>query len=331
VIAATRFGPPLPDGGTIGVAAPATGYFNGSEVLRGVEWWQSRGYRVKLADGIFDRDDWTAGDARRRAADLVAMFTDPDVDVVQCLRGGYGSAQTIPHLDFDAIAVNPKTLVGYSDITALHVALRQRAGIATVYGYSLLGVGDKETTDFSRERLLDVLRTGGAGAVPRDPDDAYVRAIAGGRVTAPLVGGCLWLLLQSLATPWELETEGVILFFEDHDSRAWYVDGHLVQLEQAGKLNGVVGVVVGEMARCEWPEGGEDFPRSKSIEDVLEERLGPLGVPVLYDLPLGDGKHLAALPLGVHCTLDADARTLTVNEPALRHEDVPTPREETVR
>jgi muramoyltetrapeptide carboxypeptidase len=320
VIEATRFGAPLPDGGTIGVAAPASPYDSRSEVLRGVEWWESKGYQVELAPGIWERDDYVAGEAVGRAKDLNALLSNPEIDVVQVLQGGYGSAQLIPHLDFDAIADNPKPLVGFSDITALHVAIRQRSGLATIYGNGLAGVGSAETTVFSKERLLDVLRGGGAGDVPPNPDDPWVRTIAGGKVTAPLVGGCLWLLMQTLGTPWEVDLDGAILFFEDVHCPPYYIDGELLQLAHAGKLEGVIGVVVGQMEKCDWGDLRQvsDWARSRSLEDVLEERLGSLGVPVLYGLPLGHGKHLAALPLGVTCTLDADGRTLTVDEPALR-------------
>jgi len=314
IAAATRFGRLLPEGGTIGVPAPASGYFNRSDVLRGVEWWEAKGYRVKLGEHVFERDDYVAGAPEKRAADLMAMFLDPEVDVVQCFQGGYGSMQTIPFLDFDAVAEHPKAFVGYSDITALHVSLRQLSGLATVYGYGLAGMGDKDSTDFSRTRLLQVLRDGGTGEVPRDPDDPYVRAIVGGKVTAPLAGGCLWLLLQTMGTPWEVELDGCIFFFEDVDAPAWYVDGMLTQLRQAGKLDGVVGVLVGDMHQCDWHERRPEWPRTRSIEDVLELHLEPLGVPVLYKLPLGHGKHLAALPLGVEATLDADARTLTIEQ-----------------
>jgi len=308
---------PLPSGGTIGVAAPASPYDSRSEVLRGVEWWESQGYRVKLAEHVFARDDYVAGDAEDRAADLNALFADPEVDVVQALQGGYGSAQTIPHLDFDAIGASPKPLVGFSDITALHVSIRQRTGMPTVYGNGLVGVGSAEATAFTRERLLAVLTGDATGPVPPNPDDPYVRAISGGTVTAPLVGGCLWLLMQTMGTPWELDLEGAIFFFEDYKAPPYYVDGMLTQLKQAGKLDGVVGVVVGEMEGCDWGDlrPASDWARSRSLEDVLEEHLEPLGVPVLYRLPLGHGKHLAALPLGVRYTLDADRRTLTLEEP----------------
>ena len=317
---AIRFGKPLPSGGTIGVAAAASPYDSRSDVLRGVEWWEARGYRVKLGAGIWERDDYVAGDARRRAQDINALFADPEVDVVQALQGGFGSAQSIPFLDFELIAENPKPLVGYSDLTALHVALLQKAGLATIYGNGLIGVGSHEVTSFSKNRLLDVLRSGGSGEVPPDPDDPWVRTIHGGRVTAPLVGGCLWLLMQTMGTPWEIALDGAILFFEDTHCPPYYVDGQLVQLAHAGKLENLAGVVVGQMDRCDWGDlrPVSDWARSRSIEDVLEERLETLGVPVIYGLPLGHGKHLAALPLGVMCTLDADARTLTVDEPALR-------------
>jgi muramoyltetrapeptide carboxypeptidase len=321
VKAATLFGRPLPDGGTIGVAAPASPYESRSDVLRGVDWWESQGYRVKLSVNVLARDDYVAGDERDRAADLTALFGDPEVDVVQCLQGGYGSAQTIPHLDFDVIAANPKPLLGFSDITALHVAIRQRTGLATFYANGLLGVGDKETTDFSKERLLAVLKGGGAGEVPRDPDDPFVRTIRGGRVTAPLAGGCLWLLLQTMGTPWEVDLDGAIFFFEDYYLAPYEADGMLTQLAHAGKLAAVRGVVVGDMEKCEWSDQKPGWPRTRSIEDVLEHHLEPLGVPVLYKLPLGHGKHLATIPLGVTTTLDADAGTLTFEDSGLTTKD----------
>src|SRR5438094_468089 len=191
--AMTVFGKPLPPGGTIGVAAPASPYDARSEILRGVEWWESRGYRVKLAPGVVDR----------------------------------------------------------------------------------------ETTDFSGNRLVEVLGGGGLGEVPRDPDDPYVRAIHGGKVSAPLVGGCLWLLMQTMGTPWELDLAGSIFFFEDVKLPPYYLEGFLTQLAHAGKLQQAVGVVVGEMKDCDWGDQRQasDWARSRSLEDVLEQHLERLGVP----------------------------------------------------
>ena len=309
---------PLPPGGTIGVPAPSSPYENRSEIDRGIRWWQEHGYKVRLGSGIHTRDDYVAGEAPARAADINALFADPDVELVQALRGGYGASQVVPLLDYDVIAENPKPFVGYSDITALHVAIRQRAGLVTFYGLGLTSMGSPKRPDWSRERFITALTsTEPLGDVPTNPDDPYIGAIGRGRATAPLVGGCLWLLRETLATPWEVELDGCILFFEDVHCPPWHLDGMLTQLHNAGKLERVAGVVVGEFAESDPTKERNPWLRSKSFEDVLEEHLEPLGVPVLFNLPLGHGEHLATIPLGVRATIDADERKLTIDEPAL--------------
>ena len=313
-----RKGHVLPAGGTIGVPAPASPYFNRSELLRGVEWWEAQGYRVKLGAGIDARRMYTAGDPATRAADLVAMFTDDGVDVIHCFQGGYGSAQTIPLIDWDAVRANPKPFVGYSDITALHVAVRHHADLVTFYGPTLGDVAHPGVKAFNQERLLTALRASAPlGAVPADPDDPYVLPLAPGRASGRLVGGCLWLLGQTIGTPWQPDLDGCILFFEDVDCPAWYMDGLLNHMTQAGLLHGVVGVVVGELVRCDWSRERPEMPQNLSIEDVLEQYLAALGVPVLYGLPMGHGEHLTTTPLGVQATSDAGARTVTLDEAAL--------------
>jgi muramoyltetrapeptide carboxypeptidase len=310
--------PPLPEGGTIGVAAASSPFQDRSEIDRSVRWWEERGYRVKLAAGIHARDDYVAGDARARAGDLNSLFADPDVAVIQLLRGGYGASQVVRHLDFDVIGANPKPLVGYSDVTALHVAIRQRTGLVTFYGPGFTGMGSAKRGDWSKDRLLRALtEPAPLGEVPPRPDDPYIGAIGNGRATAPLVGGCLWLLRETLATPWEVELDESILFFEDVFCPPSYVDGILTQLHNAGKLERVAGIVIGEMYKCEEWRQPEPWLRSRSMEDVFEHHLEPLGVPILHNLPLGHGDHLSTIPLGVTATVDADARTLTIEEPAL--------------
>jgi muramoyltetrapeptide carboxypeptidase len=316
---------PLPAGGTIGVAAASSPFENRSEIDRGIRWYEERGYRVKLANGVYARDDYVAGDARQRAEDLNSLFADPDVDVIQMLRGGYGASQVIPFLDFDTIAANPKALVGYSDITALHVAIRQRTGLVTFYGPGLTGMGSAKRGDWSKDHFLRALTEPGAlGEVPPRPDDPYIGALGTGRATAPLVGGCLWLLRETLATPWELELGNSILFFEDVFCPPWQVDGMLTQLAAAGKLESVKGVVIGEMYKCDEWRQPEPWLRSRSMEDVFEHHLEPLGIPVLFNLPLGHGDHLWTLPLGLRATIDADARTIVLEEEALTLERAPT-------
>jgi muramoyltetrapeptide carboxypeptidase len=316
-VAATRFGAPLLPGGTIGVCAPSGPYYNASDILQPKEWLESRGYTVKLSDHAWAKDDYVAGTPEERAADLVSLFTDPDVDVIQVLWGGTGAMQLLPHLDYAAIAANPKALMGYSDITNLHVALLQEAGLATFHGPGLGSMGSPDRTAFTWDSALRAFTEGGAGPVPDDPDDPYRRTIAPGRVTAPLVGGNLFTLVHLLGTPWEPDLEGAILFFEEVHSPTYVIEVHLTQLALAGKLQGVAGVMVGELKDCDWSEARPEAPRNRSIEDALERHLAPLGVPVLYRAPLGHGKHLATIPLGVQATLDADARTLVIDRPGV--------------
>ena len=303
-------------GSTIGVVTPASPPETRAEVQRGIAWWESKGYRVKLMPGALEQDGWHAGSPETRARDLQDAFADPDVDAIQTMRGGYGSAQTIPLLDFDAIAKTPKAFFGLSDITALHAALQTRAGLATFYGPSLTMFGEPSPSAFTAERFLRVLAGKTTGPVPEDRDRLTVISIAGGRASAPLVGGCLSDFIHTVGTSWEPQLDGTIFFFEEVGAAPIQIDRALLHLQQTGKLDGVCGIVVGELAGCEWHEH-TSAPRSKTLEDVLDDRLGGLGVPVLYGLPLGHGSSLATLPLGVEATVDADSLTLTIDAPAL--------------
>ncbi len=135
--------------GTIGIVSPASPYNDYSDVLRGIVRWESQGFHVKLAENALERTDWIAGSPELRARDLMSMFLDPTIDAIQCLRGGYGSAQIIPYLDFQLIAAHPKPFIGFSDITALHMALLNFTGMATFYGPSLTTVGGTHMSEFT--------------------------------------------------------------------------------------------------------------------------------------------------------------------------------------
>jgi muramoyltetrapeptide carboxypeptidase len=303
-------------GSTIAVVSPGSPPETRAEVQRGIAWWESQGYRVKLMPVALEQDGWHAGSPEGRARDLQAAFADPEVDAIQTMRGGYGSAQVIPLLDLDAIAATPKAFIGFSDITALHAALLARAGLATFYGPCLTDVGTPSPSPLTVDRLLQVLGGHTTGPVPEDRDRLTVIPIADGRASGPLVGGCLIDFIYTIGTPWEPELEGSIFFFEETGSAPIRIDRALLYLEQIGKLDGVRGIVVGELAGCEWYDYSS-APRSKTLEEVLKDRLGGLGIPVLYGLPLGHGSSLATVPLGVDATVDADALTLTIDSPAL--------------
>lgn len=306
--------------GTIGIVAPASPVTNVSDVQRGIAWWEAQGYHVALAKGALERADYVAGSPELRAQDLMEMFSDPQIDAIQCLRGGYGSAQVIPFLDFPRIAENPKPFIGFSDITALHTALLHFTGLATFYGPSLTMVGSPTLSGFTAQRLLLMLQGETTGFFPRNPDDPYIQTFVPGKATGRLIGGCLSDLLCTMGTPWELNLDEAIFVFEEVGSSPHGIDRALLQLTQAGKFEKVRGIVVGDLIHCEWNEnGGAPWPHTKTLEEVLEERLRPLGVPVVYRFPFGHGKHLATIPLGVQAHLDASTGSLLITEAALSH------------
>jgi muramoyltetrapeptide carboxypeptidase len=311
----TLLGKAVPPGSTIGIVTPGSPPESRAEVQRGLAWWKERGYQARLMPGALERDDWHAGSPETRARDIQEAFDDPEIDAIQTMRGGYGSAQVIPLLDLDRIAANPKAFIGLSDITALHAAFN-RMGLATFYGPSLTMVGSPSPPSLSTDRLLSVLSGETTGGVPGDPDRLTVIPIAPGKATGRLLGGCLGDFIYTIGTPWEVDLDGAIFFFEDVGLAPIRLDRALLYLDQIGKLSGVRGIVAGEMAGSEWHEW-QSSPRSKTLEDVLADRLGHLGVPILYGLPLGHGESLSTLPLGVAATVDADTLTLTIDEPAL--------------
>jgi muramoyltetrapeptide carboxypeptidase len=310
--------PRIAPGATIGVVTLATPAETRAQVQRGVEWWESHGYRVALGASTRERGGDFAGSPELRAADVQAMFADPEIAAIQTMRGGYGTIEVVPLLDYEAIARNPKAFIGLSDITNLHLGLARLAGLVSFYGPSLTLVGARPVPPLTGDRLLSVLQGDGTGPVPYDPDGPHVRAIAGGRASGRLVGGCLPDLTGSLGTQWEIETEGALLFFEVQGYGPTFIERNIIHLHQTGKLDGVAGIVVGELPYSEWGDGiGPDWPRERTVDDILDQRLAELGVPVLYGLPVGHGEAIATLPLGVEATLDADALTLTIDEPAL--------------
>jgi muramoyltetrapeptide carboxypeptidase len=238
-----------PPGSTIGIVSPGSQAESRAEVLRGIAWWEAHGYRVKLAAGALMETDWHAGPPEVRARDLQEAFADLEIDAIQTMRGGYGSAQVIPLLDLDAIATQPKAFFGLSDITALHVAFNA-AGLATFYGPSLTMMGNPSPPAFTTDRLLSVLGGATSGLVPPDSDRLNLLAISPGRASGRLLGGCL----LTIGTPWEVSLDGAIWFFEETSTAPIRIDRALLWLDQIGKLRGVRGIVVGELAGCEWYE-----------------------------------------------------------------------------
>jgi muramoyltetrapeptide carboxypeptidase len=304
-------------GDTVAIVAPASPWEGRSELLRAVAGLERWGLEVVLGHHVNDRHGYLAGRDDLRAADLAWAFRDPAIRAVFCLQGGYGTPRLVPILDRDAIAANPKPLCGYSDITALHLAVQAWAPVPTITFYSngAAGVGAHEVTELSRGSMHRALFSDEPyGPIPPNPDDPYVRTITGGTGQGRLTGGCLSLVCQTLGTAIEIDTRDRILYLEDADLETYVLDGCLTQLRNAGKLAQASGIVIGELKNSGWRFDRAAFMQDMSIEDVLEEVIGPLGVPCIYGLPIGHGTHHVTVPHGALASLDAEAGTLVVDE-----------------
>ena len=289
-------------------ASPA---FDVDRARAGVAALEAAGLRVVMGEGVGLARGYLAGTPEERAADLHWAFGDPDVEVVMEIRGGYGSGQLVPLLDFDLIAANPKPLVGMSDITLLHLALARQADLVTFWGPNCVQLG-RPDSGWSVDRLSGALR-GGIAPVGSADGATAVETLVPGTARGPLAGGTTTLLAASLGTPYEVETEGRVLLLEDVHVEPYEVDRCLTQLLHAGKLDAAAGFAVSE----HWDVRAEDSFGGHSLElaEVFEDILVPLGRPTAHGLPLGHSPRIATLPLGVAVELDADAGTLAVLEP----------------
>jgi muramoyltetrapeptide carboxypeptidase len=249
--------------------------------------------------------DYLTADDGTRAADLTAAWTDPAVRAVLCARGGYGVQRMVDLLDYDALAdAGPKVLAGFSDITGLHQAFARRLGLATVHGpvVTSLGDADEDTREHLRRLLLEPEQA--TTLTPRS-----CPSWGSGRAEGVLVGGNLALLASDVGTPSSMSAARSLAVLEDVGESPYRLDRTLTHLLRSGWFDGVRGIVLGEFVRCGDPA---------AVRRVLEDRLAPLGVPVLLDVPIGHVAHNRAFALGVPAVLDADAGTLQLAAPPLR-------------
>jgi muramoyltetrapeptide carboxypeptidase len=306
-------------GDTIGIVAPASPPSDPKSIDRSVAALERLGFRAKLAANVRKRRGFLAGADRERAADLMRMFHDPKVKAIVCARGGYGSSRLLPLLDYSAIRVHPKILVGYSDITSLHCALLRKSNLASFHGPMLNSDFIKEhCPDFTRQSFLRTLmRPCPAGSICRGYPKRTVSILRRGRVSGALVGGNISLLCATLGTPYLPAFKGRILFLEDMDEAPFRFDRMLTQLLNAGLLQQVAGVAIGINKNCKDRKARKAGEYRQTLEDVLAERLLPLRVPVVVGLPFGHVPWNATLPVGIRATLDARQGDLLIEERAV--------------
>ena len=304
----------LRPGDTILFAAPA-GALDRERMARARARLEMRGYRVVERDDLYAEEGYLAGSDERRAAELMQGFLDPEIDAIFTGTGGYGTMRLFDRLDWEAIRRNPKLVVGYSDITGLHAALFRKANFVTFHSPSPMWTlgGALDAEEFTLTWFWRGVEEAPPGAACDYAIDVPVEApqpvaMAPGKARGRLVGGNLSLVAALEGTPYAVETRGRILLLEDVGEASYRVDRMLRQLELAGRLEDLAGVVLGQFTR---ETAREDAPRDPdpryTTEGVLRHYFEKRGVPVILNFPVGHHPMNATLPIGGVVEIDADA------------------------
>ncbi|MGZ0717780.1 S66 peptidase family protein [Pseudomonas palleroniana] len=295
--------PALRSEGTIALIAPAGPA--ALDVEKAGQWMRARGYQLRIFPGVYERDGYLAGSDKTRLNDFHKAFADPDIDAIFCLRGGYGTPRLLDSIDFNLLRTHPKPFVGYSDITALHLAISRYAGFVTFHGpmFNADLLGDKQPP--TESSLFAMLRGQlGTGSVLAHPVAYPLTTVAPGIACGRLLGGNLSMIAAVMGTPYEIEAEGIILFIEDVNEPIYRIDRLLTHLRLAGKLAQVAGVLVGDVA-------GVD---PTALERLLKQTFEPLCIPVLSGWRSGHCDPNLTLPMGALVRLDAGEQRVVLEQ-----------------
>lgn len=286
----------LKEGDTVAVCA-ASNAVSESDVATGIATLKSWGLNVKLADNLYESDGRYAGSIGKRVEGLQKMIDNKNVKAIFMARGGYGASQILSYLDLKVMQSNPKWLIGYSDVTALHIALNN-LGVESVHGPMMLGFTKDEE---SATALKNALFGKGYDKISIAANKNCVTGTAEGR----LVGGNLSLIYSEGGTLFDLNAKGAILFIEDTGEANYAIDRMLTNLKLSGKLDGIKGIVIGQFINN---TQGSD----KSLEEIIKEKVGDLKIPVMYGLESGHATKNLPLYLGRTVKLTVDDTSATI-------------------
>ncbi len=303
--------PALRPGDTLGFIAPSSPVPRG-KLEQSIEITEALGFNVVVGESCHASWGYLAGPDDLRAKDVNRMFGDPDIQGIFCVRGGDGATRIPERIDMSLIRNNPKVFLGYSDITVLHLMILQEAGFCTFHGPMPSTEFGKETFEgYVKDSLLRALTNPEPpGEILPYPGAPAMQNLVPGVAEGELTGGCLSLICALLGTPWEIDTKGKILVFEDVNEEPYKIDRMLCSLRMAGKLRDAAAVVVGQIEKAE----AKDPAKSLTLEEVWESHLACLDKPVLLGGCFGHGEKKATLPLGARARVDSVKGVFSVLE-----------------
>jgi len=294
--------------GTIGVISPASALTR-TAFEKMQENLDLLGFKTQMANGVRSRSGFLAGSDKQRVDDLHQMFSDPAIDAIICARGGYGTSRILSMIDYELIRQNPKPFIGFSDITALLSAFYKHAGLVGIHG----PVAASTFNDFTIDYLIDLIQKGKKVKLKCENPVVIFPGVAEGK----LIGGNLSLLTSLIGTPYDVDYQDHIVFIEEIGESSYKIDRMLTQLIAAGKLKNIAGIALGYFTNCDTLPTDPNFEYSIGLNEILFDRLGNLGVPVLAGFPFGHEDHNASLPIGISAIMNTEKGQLSTIESAV--------------
>ena len=301
-------------GDTIGLVAPASALRQAGALEKSIKILEQQGFKLVIGESCGKKYGYFSGSDEIRARDINTMFQDSNIDAVFCLRGGYGTPRILDMLDYDMIKKNPKIFIGYSDITAIHIALNQKCDLITFHGPMAASDMLEDFNEFSKESYLKAITSIKPLGQLNNPLGIDIKSMVSGKARGKIVGGNLSLIAATIGTPYEIDTVGKILFLEDVGEFTYSVDRMLTQLRLSGKLKDCVGIILGDFTNCLPQYEGFDHTLMEVFHDIIVQAKKP----TIYNFMAGHCTPKITIPLGADSLLDADSCTLTITESALR-------------
>lgn len=299
----------LKQGDTIGLIAPSSPTSR-ENIDKSIASIKGMGFRVKMGNSPYESYGYLSGLDKVRADDINEMFENSQVDGIICLRGGYGTPRILDDIDYELIRKNPKVFVGYSDITALHIAFNQIGNLVTFHGPMVTSDMIDEFDSFSKESLLDKVTNPKSIGKIKNPDSQEIKSMNEGSVEGSIIGGNLSLISATIGTPYEIDLKDKILFIEEIGEEPYSIDRMLNQMKLAGKFKEASGIILGDFNNCQ----SKKHSKSLTIEQLVEEHIKPSEKPILFNLKSGHCTPMITLPFGVKSRIDSANKEIHILE-----------------
>lgn len=294
----------LQKGDTIGIICPSSPITEERQA-QCVKAIEDLGYKVKPADNLTsNHGGYMAGTGEERGQWINRMFADPEVDAIFCVRGGDGGSRCMEYIDLDVVRENPKIFVGYSDITSMHMYFNQKADLVTFHGPMVSSNIVDNFDDETKKALFDALN-GDVKYEFVNPAGIPIQVLKPGKASGPVIGGNLSLISAAMGTPYEMDSDGKIIFIEEVDEPLTKIEKWCYHMKNAGKFDKCAGILLGQFT-----DVTNKYMPEYTVIDCLKEILANIDVPVMYDLQSGHGDKMITIPFGANCTMDTDTKTV---------------------